>query len=147
MLNRIQLSTAVLVVICASVALLATGCDSDPVNAAQTETATTTITETAGNTDYPEMLHEGSAPGNGTFTMCDDKSAIATNVTSCEFAMSVKEAYQGNPRPTVRAYSPVTRLWYDMTCATGVSVARSSGQVVSAVVCAGGNNAKVVVLP
>lgn len=147
MLNRIQLSTTVLVVIYASVALLATGCDNDPVNAAQIEITTTTVTETAGNTDDPETLREGSTPGDDTFRMCDDKSAIATNVTSCEFAMSVKEAYQGNPSPTVRAYSPVTRLWYNMTCAQGVPVVRSSGQVVTAVVCAGGNNAKVVVLP
>ena len=65
-------------------------------------------------------------------------SAAGTDVTSCEFAESVREAYGRSGPPgakprMVNAYSPVTRKWYAMTCSAGGAMAT----------CTGGNDAVV----
>lgn len=65
--------------------------------------------------------------------------AIAVNeVTSCPFAANVADAYRQHGVGTVRAYSPVTELWYDMSCTTGAD---------RVVKCTGGNNAAVYIRP
>ena len=50
----------------------------------------------------------------------------ATERTSCEFAASVREAYRkaGSPdgATTLRAYSPVTKKWYSLSCDGGAPV-------------------------
>lgn len=50
----------------------------------------------------------------------------ATERTSCEFAASVREAYRkaGTPEgtTTLRAYSPVTKKWYSLSCDGGAPV-------------------------
>lgn len=64
-------------------------------------------------------------------------SVIAVNEsTSCQFAVNVAEQYRRHGVGTVTVYSPVTGVWYDMTC-TAVA-----GSVVQ---CTGGTNAVVYV--
>lgn len=50
----------------------------------------------------------------------------ATERTSCEFAASVREAYRKAGTPdgatTLRAYSPVTKKWYSLSCDGGAPV-------------------------
>ena len=50
----------------------------------------------------------------------------ATERTSCEFAAAVREAYRkaGSPdgATTLRAFSPVTKKWYSLSCDGGAPV-------------------------
>lgn len=50
----------------------------------------------------------------------------ATERTSCEFAASVREAYRKDGTPdgatTLRAYSPVTKKWYSLSCDGGAPI-------------------------
>ncbi|KGN35676.1 zinc ribbon domain-containing protein [Knoellia subterranea] len=62
-------------------------------------------------------------------TSGDDSVATAyagTDRTSCEFAASVREAYRAAGTPdaatTLRAYSPVTKKWYSLSCDGGAPV-------------------------
>ncbi|MGV0715514.1 hypothetical protein ABQE93_08925 [Mycolicibacterium sp. XJ662] len=77
-------------------------------------------------------------------TPCDDlgagrysRAAAGTSVTSCPFAMSVRDAVNATGQsvpPTVNAFSPVTRKWYAMTCV-----------MEDVLTCRGGNDAVVYV--
>jgi len=68
-------------------------------------------------------------------TPCDGNVSAGAN-TSCAFALSVESAYyaSGGGYSTVSVYSPVTGLYYGMTCTPGVPT-----------VCRGGNSAVVYI--
>lgn len=84
-------------------------------------------------------------PIQGTFLVCPDgHSGVATGVTSCQFAMNVRDSYLSQGGPEVIAYSPVTGQSYDMQCAAGYTAHLSTGKTVDAVRCVGGNDAVVV---
>jgi hypothetical protein len=72
-----------------------------------------------------------AAPAQPQMTSCDGNVSAGPN-TSCAFALSVESAYyaSGGGYSTVSVYSPVTGLYYTMTCTPGVPT-----------VCRGGNNA------
>lgn len=76
----------------------------------------------------------GNSGGVGAYT----RAARGTTITSCPFAEAVRDAVNsssgGFPR-IIRAYSPVTKRYYDMDCVGG-------GPVVT---CTGGNDAVVYV--
>lgn len=82
----------------------------------------------------PSGAYECSDAEDGAYS----RSAVGSNVTSCEFAVSVWAEYLlagGNGGPmVVEAYSPVTGEVYTMSC--------SGGDVVT---CTGGNNAVVYI--
>ena len=73
------------------------------------------------------------APAQPQMTSCDGNVSAAAN-TTCAFALNVESAYyaSGGGYSTVSVYSPVTGLYYAMTCTPGVPT-----------VCSGGNNAVV----
>lgn len=140
--------------------LFITGCGNDNTEPASLHTETvqlpgTTVTATATVTVSPTESHEalltlveGDVPGNGRFVVCDDgHSGIATDVTSCPFAINVRRAYMNQDRPyaVVYVYSPVTKKDYDMQCQPGFTAVNKSGQRSDAVRCVGGNNAVVVI--
>ena len=68
-------------------------------------------------------------------TSCDANVSAGPN-TTCAFALNVESAYyaSGGGYSTVSVYSPVTGLYYGMTCTPGVPT-----------VCRGGNNAVVYI--
>jgi septal ring factor EnvC (AmiA/AmiB activator) len=74
-----------------------------------------------------------AAPAQPQMTTCDANVSAGPN-TSCAFALSVESDYyaSGGGYSTVSVYSPVTGLYYTMTCTPGVPT-----------VCTGGNNAVV----
>ncbi|WP_131812161.1 hypothetical protein [Mycobacterium mantenii] len=75
--------------------------------------------------------------------VCDGHSAVATTVTTCDFAHNVAVTYilEGGPS-ILRAYSPATGETYTMQCQPGDSV-RIGGVILPAARCVGGNNAVV----
>ncbi|MFQ6395008.1 protein kinase domain-containing protein [Nocardia sp. KC 131] len=107
-------------------------------------TTTAPVTTSASASSTPVALPESArpcsagGPGQGTFT----HAAAGSQVTSCEFAEAVREAYAESaatnvsraPRSVV-ATSPVTGRVYTMNCA-------ADGQLVT---CSGGENAVVYV--
>jgi hypothetical protein len=68
-------------------------------------------------------------------TLCDGNVSAGGN-TTCAFAVNVESTYyrNGGGYATFDVYSPVTGLYYTMTCAPGVPT-----------VCRGGNNAVVYI--
>ena len=80
------------------------------------------IAETVTSTWLPARAKGGSVAVNGN--------------TSCEFAANVTEGFRQHGLGVVTAYSPVTGIWYDMTC---------SQAGVKLVQCTGGNNAAVYI--
>ena len=74
---------------------------------------------------YAPAAPELTSCGGGTYAGAD---------TSCPFALNVEAAYSGTGGDY--AYSPVTGLWYDMTCV--------DPSADGSVACYGGNNAYVV---
>ena len=76
-----------------------------------------------------------AAPAQPQMTACDGNVSAAAN-TSCAFALNVESAYyaSGGGYSTVNVYSPVTGLYYGMTCTPGVPT-----------VCRGGNSAVVYI--
>jgi hypothetical protein len=99
-----------------------------------------TVTETRAAP--PPMA---APPSQGTFIVCPDgHSGVATSVTSCEFAMNVRDSYLGQGGPTVIAYSPVTGESYQMECHAGFTSHLTNGLTVNSVRCAGGNDAVVI---
>jgi septal ring factor EnvC (AmiA/AmiB activator) len=68
-------------------------------------------------------------------TSCNANVSAGAN-TTCAFALNVESAYyaSGGGYSTVSVYSPVTGLYYGMTCTPGVPT-----------VCRGGNNAVVYI--
>lgn len=76
----------------------------------------------------------GGGGGDSASTSCGGGISV-NSATSCAFGINVAAEYQyGGGSGTVRAYSPVTKQTYTMTC---------TGQV--PVVCTGGNNAVVTI--
>jgi PBP1b-binding outer membrane lipoprotein LpoB len=76
-----------------------------------------------------------AAPAKAQTTSCNGNVSAAAN-TTCAFALNVESAYysSGGGYSTVSVYSPVTGLYYAMTCTPGVPT-----------VCRGGNNAVVYI--
>lgn len=141
--SRVMITAALAVI-----ALSATACYGD---SGVTTTVTATVTDTTASTSAEHQdvqLHAGVEPGGNTFVVCNGVSGIATSMTSCPFAIRVSEAY-GRPLRqeivTVSAYSPVTQQTYEMHCEPGSFVTISGDEKRAAVICSGGNNAKVVV--
>jgi hypothetical protein len=68
-------------------------------------------------------------------TSCGGNLSVGAS-TSCTFAADVESAYfeNGGGSGTVRAYSPITKQWYTMTCTAGAPT-----------ICRGGNNAVVYI--
>ncbi|MBN3458859.1 protein kinase [Mycobacterium sp. DSM 3803] len=108
---------------------------------AQVDTRPAWITSTTAAT-MTTTRRSGVPPHNA--KPCDDhgvgmyrSAAAGTLITSCPFAMSVRDAvndtHQVAPR-TVNAYSPVTNKWYPMTCV-----------MEDVLTCRGGNDAVVYV--
>lgn len=89
-----------------------------------------------------------AAPAQATdFIGCPSgHSGVATTVTSCEFAESVRGAYLASGGSSyITAYSPVTGQYYDMQCEPGFIAHLNYGATVPSVRCVGGNNAVVIV--
>lgn len=53
--------------------------------------------------------------GGGDFE-CGNDLAVVNEHTTCAFALEVIRAYKGDPSPTIRAYSPVTKKTYTLSC-------------------------------
>lgn len=108
----------------------------EPTNSPQTEptdVVTVTAPPTTATTTQPPPA---PFPPAGA-TLCPGSSTVAVNeVTSCEFAGNVTEEFRLHGLGVVTAYSPVTGIWYDMTC---------SQMGVQVVQCTGGNNAAVYI--
>ena len=81
------------------------------------------------------------------FYVCQSgHSGVATTVTSCAFAESVRYSYITQDGSMITAYSPVTGQYYDMQCASGfIAHLHNTGAAVPSVRCVGGNNAVVIV--
>lgn len=93
----------------------------------------------------PPPVTVTAPPPHETFLICPDgHSGVATGVTSCQFAMNVRDSYLRQRGPTVIAYSPVTDDTYEMDCRTGYSATLANGTTVDSVRCTGGNNAVVI---
>ncbi|BAX91562.1 hypothetical protein [Mycobacterium shigaense] len=102
-----------------------------------------TVTQTA--VAAPPPVTVTAPPPDETFLLCPDgHTGVATNVTSCQFAMNVRSSYLSQGGPTVIAYSPVTGDSYQMDCHTGYTSHLNTGRTVDSVRCAGGNNAVVI---
>ena len=65
-------------------------------------------------------------------------------MTTCQFAMNVRDSYDSDGGPVVNAYSPVTGETYQMVCHSGYSATLANGTTVDSVRCTGGNNAVVI---
>lgn len=74
-------------------------------------------------------------PPNGATATCGSTVAV-NNVTSCDFAQNVADAYRSSGTGAVYAYSPVTNVEYKMNCQLSQA---------SVVVCTGGKNAVVYI--
>lgn len=112
-----------------------------------TETTTTEVTTDSGGTQGSASPSSSSPPSSrrtrtlpagatacGSSTAGGLKAAIGSDVTSCEFAVNVRDAYVdagGRGNRSIRAFSPKTGRTYTMTC---------RGEPVT---CTGGNNAVV----
>src|ERR1035437_5420407 len=99
--------------------------------AAQTAAAKTAAAQAAAT--QAAALKAAQAPAQPQMTSCDGNVSAGPN-TTCVFALNVESAYyaSGGGYSTVSVYSPVTGLYYAMTCTPGVPT-----------VCSGGNNAVV----
>lgn len=118
--------------------------DSPPVTAASSA-ATSPVSEETGDTQSspstsspvpsttPEVSPTASSSIPATARRCSTSGSDAvatayagTERTSCEFAAAVREAYReaGSPSgaTSLRAYSPVTRKWYSLSCDGGEPV-------------------------
>jgi Ca-activated chloride channel homolog len=87
-----------------------------------------------------------AAPTQATFLVCPDgHTGVATSVTSCQFAMNVRDSYlrQGGPTRLI-AHSSVTGQTYEMECHAGFTARLSNGMTVDSVRCVGGNGAAVI---
>lgn len=79
------------------------------------------------------------------YTCPSGQSGVATRVTSCPFADSVRHAYLKQGPGHVVAYSPVTGSIYNMWCETGyVATLDQWPWEATSVRCSGGDNAVVV---
>jgi hypothetical protein len=94
-------------------------------------TAGATVVCTGGDDAWVSFPGAYVAPAGERTSTCGG-GLYAGPATSCAFAENVRSAYQSQGPGIVRAYSPVTRRTYAMSC---------SG--VSPVVCTGGDNAYV----
>ena len=104
-----------------------------------------TVTQTPPAAPPPATVTAPPIVHNETFLICPDgHSGVATGVTSCQFAMNVRDSYLRQRGPTVIAYSPVTGDSYEMDCQTGYSARLADGSTVDSVRCTGGNNAVVI---
>lgn len=72
--------------------------------------------------DIPAEARRCSTSGNDAVAT----AYAGTDRTSCEFAVAVREAYRRAGTPSgatsIRAYSPVTKKWYTLTCDGGTPV-------------------------
>lgn len=88
----------------------------DPTTDVETTTDTSTATPTTTVAAKPPAnARPCGTPGRGKYT----QAAAGTLVTSCPFAISVRDAVNAADRTgpsVVNAYSPVTKKWYPMTC-------------------------------
>jgi cell division septation protein DedD len=104
--------------------------------AAQAEAAKTAAAQTeAAKTAAAKAAAATAAAAQPQTTSCDANVSAGAN-TTCAFALNVESAYyaSGGGYSTVSVYSPVTGLYYTMTCTPGVPT-----------VCRGGNNAVVYI--
>jgi hypothetical protein len=116
-----------------------------PAPAAVPPPVTVTVPPPVTVTQAAPPVPRAAPPPNETFLICPDgHSGVATNVTSCEFAMNVRESYLSQGGPTVIAYSPVTGDSYRMECHAGFTSHLSNGLTVDSVRCVGGNDAVVI---
>lgn len=114
-----------------------------PPPVAATAPPSLTVTQTAAAAPPPVTVT--APPAHETFLICPDgHSGVATGVTSCQFAMNVRDSYLRQGGPTVIAYSPVTGDSYEMDCRAGYSSHLATGSTVDSVRCVGGNNAVVI---
>lgn len=91
----------------------------------------------ASKSDLPNGASQVGQDGQGKFS----SQAVGSSVTSEAFTLAVGDAFRAEynkthtPPTTVRAYSPITKQNYTMTCKTSNNIAK----------CTGGNNAVVYV--
>jgi hypothetical protein len=110
-----------------------------------TVTAPPPVTVTQTPAAAPPPVTVTAPPSHETFLICPDgHSGVATSVTSCQFAMNVRDSYLRQGGPTVIAYSPVTGDTYEMECHAGFTSHLSNGMTVNSVRCVGGNDAVVI---
>jgi hypothetical protein len=77
-----------------------------------------------------------TAHASESFIICPDgNTGVATSVTSCEFARSMRWAYFHQPGPVVIAYSPVMDQVYNMQCQAGLTAYFNNGAVVNSARC------------
>ena len=89
----------------------------------------------------------GPANAEATFDMCPSglSGVVSGTPTSCPFADNVESAFFSSGGNHVVAYSPVTHLWYPMTCMPGYIAHFADGESRVATECFGGIGAAVVV--
>lgn len=84
------------------------------------------------------------AQADSFITCPSGRVGVATTVTSCAFADSVRDAWLHQDGQVITAYSPVTNMSYAMYCDSEYTAHMDSGIVVDATRCEGGNDAVVV---
>jgi septal ring factor EnvC (AmiA/AmiB activator) len=103
--------------------------------AAATQSAATQAAAAQAAAAQAAAAKAAAAAAQPQTTSCDANVSAGAN-TTCVFALNVESAYyaSGGGYSTVSVYSPVTGLYYGMTCTPGVPT-----------VCRGGNNAVVYI--
>jgi hypothetical protein len=94
-------------------------------------TRTRTRTHVVYVQSQPTVVRTVAAPAATTGGSCGDGTVVGAT-TTCPFAANVRAAYMSHGPGLVRAYSPVTRRTYVMSCSSGAPV-----------VCTGGDGASV----
>lgn len=136
-----HLTKLALVISGVTVTLTLAGCGGG-VNTVITSTTTVTSIVTTQPPASTTLLKEGLD-----FKMCPDgKSAIGSLVTSCEFALEVRQAYLKTGSDAVYVKSPVTREYYTMYCSKGYTADFKSGRNREVVVCDERDDAVVIVI-
>jgi len=112
-----------------------TGFPSSSTTRTTTPRVTTTIRTTTARP--PSQPPAGARPCGGSVAGTYNRAAAGTQITSCPFAESVRDAVNASGQQMPRmvdAYSPVTKKWYPMGCV-----------MESVLTCRGGNDAVVYV--
>lgn len=102
---------------------------------AKTAAANAVAAAAAAKAEADKTAAAKTAAANAQITSCGGNLSAGPN-TTCAFASNVENAYFQNGGGSSRfdVYSPITRIFYTMTCTAGVPT-----------VCRGGNNAVVYI--
>ncbi len=107
------------------------GQPTEPTEPSATATSPSSGTPTTSTSPSPSASAGTTVPAGARRCSTSGSDAVATAYagterTSCEFAAAVREAYRKAGTPdgvtTLRAYSPVTKKWYSLSCDGGAPV-------------------------